>query len=147
MATTFKAGDAVTVEGPYGRFDFDDGNQRQIWVGGGIGITPFIARMKELQRRPPERRLDFYHATSDVSEDALSKLRADASAAGVQVHIIAGKQVPRLTADRIKRELPDWKEASIWFCGPPSFGQALRRDFIRAGGRSSRFHQEMFEMR
>lgn len=29
----------VTVEGPYGGFDFDDGLKRQIWIGAGIGIT------------------------------------------------------------------------------------------------------------
>ena len=41
----------VKVEGPYGRFTFDDDCPRQIWVGGGIGITPFIGRMKELADR------------------------------------------------------------------------------------------------
>ena len=40
-----KPGMPVTVEGPYGCFTFDDTPPRQIWVGGGIGITPFIARL------------------------------------------------------------------------------------------------------
>lgn len=34
-----KIGDPVTVEGPYGCFTFADQRARQIWVGGGIGIT------------------------------------------------------------------------------------------------------------
>ncbi len=46
-----QVGHKVTVEGPYGGFTFDDGAKRQIWIGGGIGITPFIARMKQLARR------------------------------------------------------------------------------------------------
>ncbi|MBY4893583.1 ferric reductase-like transmembrane domain-containing protein [Rhodobacteraceae bacterium N5(2021)] len=45
-------GAKATVEGPYGGFTFDDTAPRQIWVGGGIGITPFIARMKQLGRTP-----------------------------------------------------------------------------------------------
>jgi predicted ferric reductase len=35
------------VEGPYGCFDFEDGQPHQIWIGAGIGITPFVARMKQ----------------------------------------------------------------------------------------------------
>ncbi|MCW0203854.1 MAG: hypothetical protein OJI74_18470 [Rhodanobacter thiooxydans] len=31
---------AVRVEGPYGCFTFDDGRVHQIWIGGGIGVTP-----------------------------------------------------------------------------------------------------------
>jgi predicted ferric reductase len=33
-------GDTVTVEGPYGCFDFRSEQPRQIWIGGGIGIAP-----------------------------------------------------------------------------------------------------------
>lgn len=33
----------VQLEGPYGRFDFRRGGRRQIWLAGGIGITPFLA--------------------------------------------------------------------------------------------------------
>jgi predicted ferric reductase len=40
-----KVGTAVKVEGPYGCFTFGDQTSRQIWIGAGIGITPFIARM------------------------------------------------------------------------------------------------------
>ena len=41
----------VTVEGPYGCFDFEDAQPRQVWIGAGIGITPFVARMKQLAGR------------------------------------------------------------------------------------------------
>lgn len=44
-------GDTVTIEGPYGCFTFDAPQQRQIWIGGGIGITPFVARLQQLAQR------------------------------------------------------------------------------------------------
>lgn len=47
--------DVVTVEGPYGRFNFDGKPQRQIWIGASIGITPFIARMQALAKVPDGR--------------------------------------------------------------------------------------------
>ena len=58
-----KVGDVVTVEGPYGCFNFKDGKKRQIWVGGGIGITPFIARMKHLAQTPGQQEVDLFHTT------------------------------------------------------------------------------------
>ena len=48
---------------------------------------------------------------------------------------------------RIRAEVPDWSSASIWFCGPPGYGQALRKDFIAHGLPPERFHQELFQMR
>lgn len=37
---TLKIGQNVKIEGPYGCFTFDDHYPEQIWIGGGIGITP-----------------------------------------------------------------------------------------------------------
>ena len=58
LPQTLKVGDLVTVEGPYGRFDFGGPKSAQIWVAGGIGITPFISRMQALVQQPDERRPD-----------------------------------------------------------------------------------------
>ncbi|WP_324187589.1 FAD-binding oxidoreductase [Thiomicrorhabdus heinhorstiae] len=52
-----KVGMSVSVEGPYGCFDFSGRQPRQIWIGAGIGITPFIASMKYLAQAPGRRKL------------------------------------------------------------------------------------------
>ena len=36
-------GSMARVEGPYGCFDYRRGRARQLWLAGGIGITPFLA--------------------------------------------------------------------------------------------------------
>ncbi|HGP6088001.1 TPA: ferric reductase, partial [Vibrio cholerae O1] len=38
-------------------------------------------------------------------------------------------------------------QASVWFCGPQGFGQALRDAMQRLGRGQGRFHQELFQMR
>jgi predicted ferric reductase len=43
--------------------------------------------------------------------------------------------------------VPEWQSASIWFCGPPAFGQALRKDLVANGLAPADFHQELFQMR
>ena len=155
LPQTLHIGQPVTVEGPYGCFTFDDDCPRQIWVGGGIGITPFIARMKQLAfdrksyvGRQKLQVIDLFHTTADYSEEVIAKLRADADAAGVHLHVLHDARDGLLTGERIRAAVPEWKQASIWFCGPPGFGAALRADFAKQGlPVDKRFHQELFAMR
>ncbi len=144
-----RVGDQVTVEGPYGCFTFDDEKARQIWIGAGIGITPFIARMKYLAQHKGQdaRPVDLFHPTSDVDPQAIEKLRADSQAAGVVLHLLIDKQNGRLTGERLRAMVPGWKDASVWFCGPTAFGRALRADLLAQGLEPEAFHQELFEMR
>jgi len=149
-----RPGQEVRVEGPYGCFTFDDDCRHQIWVGGGIGITPFIARLKHMALRgdapdwPEGQTADLFHATSDVDEVALAKLAQDARAVNVRLHLLISPRDGLLSGARIREEVPDWREASIWFCGPAGFGAALRRDFAAEGFPvEERFHQELFDMR
>src|SRR5690606_27596652 len=117
-------GQAVKVEGPYGCFTFDDGRARQIWIGGGVGVTPFVARMKHLAREqaghdvPADRRIDLFHTTTDSDQEVFDRLAADARQAGVRLHILVDARVGLLTGERLRASVPDWYDAGIWFCGP-----------------------------
>lgn len=137
----------VTVEGPYGCFDFEDAQSQQIWVGAGIGITPFIARMKHRASATDDRVVDLFHPTADFDQNAIDRLSADAAAAAVRLHVLVDSQDGHLNGERIRAAVPNWQSASIWFCGPPGFGQALREDFLAQGFPPERFHQELFQMR
>ena len=147
LPDTLKAGDDAIVEGPYGRFTFDDARDRQIWIGGGIGVTPFIARMKQLAKTPGKKAVSLIHSTKELSEEAMALLRADAAAAGVDLHILLDDRDGFLTGDRLRDMIPDWKSASVWFCGPAGFGQALRGDLVGHGLAPGDFHQELFNIR
>ncbi|MCK5887976.1 MAG: ferric reductase, partial [Alcanivorax sp.] len=137
----------VTLEGPYGGFDFEDDCRTQIWVGAGIGITPFIARMGRLASKPDNRTIYLFHPTADVSEEALTKLRADAEAAGVNLVIRCSRTEGRLTPEEIRDAVPDWQGASLWFCGPLGMARTLFNEFRRWGLPARRMHREFFEMR
>ena len=143
-----RVGDRVTVEGPYGCFTFDDQKQRQIWIGAGIGITPFVARLKQLALTPDRQHsIDLFHPSGEYSAAAMAKLRADAAAAGVRLHLLVGNQNGRLSGERLRHEVADWQAASVWFCGPAGFGRALRDDLLAHGLKPQDFHQELFQMR
>lgn len=149
-----KVGQDVRIEGPYGCFTFDDDCRQQIWIGGGIGITPFIARMTHMALKadtpdwPAGQNVDLFHSTSEVDETALEKLAENARCANVRLHVLVSGRDGLLTGEKIRAEVPDWAEASIWFCGPAGFGAALKADFAAHGFPvEQRFHQELFAMR
>ena len=145
-----RIGQSVRVEGPYGRFTFAGDEPGQIWIGGGVGITPFIARMKYLATQSPRSavRIDLFHATAEADDTAFDKLRADAAASGVHLHLLVDALDGFLTAARIRDAVPAWRESSVWFCGPAALGDILSRDLAAFGFPvGQRFHQELFAMR
>lgn len=141
-------GDPVTIEGPYGRFSFEGPRERQVWVAGGIGITPFISRMQLLAQGGAKRRpVDLFFSTDEQPEPLMTRLRELAQASGVTLHVVVPPRDGFLTVERIGQAVPDPAQAEFWFCGPNAFGDALRSGLDRLGLPSNCFHQEAFEMR
>lgn len=147
MVDKLKVGDAAIVEGPYGRFTFDDDKKHQIWIGAGIGITPFIARMKQLAKEPQDRVIDLFAVGPVADPIVIGKLTADAEAANVRLHVVIDGRDERLTGASLRAKIPDWSEASLWFCGPAAFGESLRQDLVAHGLPRAEFHRELFNMR
>ena len=147
LSERLRIGDVVKIEGPYGRFNFQGAQKRQIWVGAGIGITPFIARMKALAGAPDGKTIDLFHPTAVYDEHAIGLMSRDANAAGVRLHVLWSERDGLLNAARIAEQVPDWRDADVWFCGPAPFGQSLKKDLVALGLPELRFHQELFQMR
>ena len=147
LAGRLKAGDSVTVEGPYGRFGFTGSESRQIWITGGIGITPFIARMEALAEHPDGIPADLFYSTSSPDEGFIAQVRLHAESAKVHQHVMVPARNGRLNAEQIRSLIPEWKAAAFWFCWPAAFGRALVRDLTSEGLMAGHIHQELFEMR
>jgi predicted ferric reductase len=147
LAWRLKIGQIVRVEGPYGRFDVArcDRRARQIWIAGGIGVTPFLAWLESLQAAPDKAPVaDLHYCVRDQATDALLP-RLEilcASLPTISLHIHGASQGGVLNA----ASLGEVSNAEIWFCGPSGLADALRRGLQAMRGRP-RFHQEAFEMR
>jgi predicted ferric reductase len=147
LGKRLRVGDVVQLEGPYGRFNFQGAQKRQIWVGAGIGITPFIARMQALAAQPDGKSVDLFHPTAVYDDHAIGLMTRDAEAAGVRLHVLWSERDGLLNAARLTGLVPEWRDADVWFCGPAPFGRSLKKDLIAMGLPESRFHQELFQMR
>ncbi|MDD2712556.1 MAG: ferric reductase-like transmembrane domain-containing protein [Simplicispira sp.] len=149
LAQRVQVGQAVGVEGPYGRFDFRrDRAPEQVWVAAGIGATPFIAWLESLQADPQQApRVQLHYCVRNAAEAVFAqRLQALCAALpSVTLTIHHSDTTGQVQAhDLLAAAHP---AASVWFCGPQGFADALRAAMQRLGRPVGRFHQELFQMR
>ena len=146
-----RAGQRVSIEGPYGRFDAKGHAARQqVWVAAGVGVTPFIALLEARQPGAPGRRAEpaavhMHYCTRDAQRDPLlARVQALCARAEPPVRLSVYSQ-----AEGQVLKPQDLEGArgplDIWFCGPQGLGDAL--DAHAAGRRPWRVHRESFAMR
>ncbi|GAB1460704.1 ferric reductase-like transmembrane domain-containing protein [Thauera sp.] len=152
LAQRLQPGRPMQVEGPYGCFDLPqslDGRE-QIWIAGGIGVTPFLAWLEALQARPEQAPdVDFYYSVREHATDPfVARLQAlCANLPAVRLHVISGARNERLTAATLRDRPRAGAAPEIWFCGPRGLATSLRKGLRGLGMGGARFHQEAFEMR
>lgn len=140
-------GEVATVEGPYGCFTFDDTPSRQIWIGGGVGVTPFLARLEELGKAGNHMPIDFFYSMREEDDALEQHLRSLATQAHVNLHEYVTTKDGRISGELIRQHVENWESASIWFCGPKALGKSLEKDLVSHGLPRRHFHRELFEMR
>ncbi|MBD9431066.1 ferric reductase-like transmembrane domain-containing protein [Achromobacter sp. ACM03] len=153
LARTLRIGQPVAVEGPYGRFQLepDAAATSQVWVAGGIGVTPFLAWLEALQEgQAPTPRVWLHYCVRDASADPFVPLLKERCAAldGVTLAIHSAHDGDTLTAGALAQgEVAAGRVADVWFCGPAGLADALRRGLRKLGAKPVRWHQEAFQMR
>jgi predicted ferric reductase len=141
-------GSWVRVEGPYGGFWHRGRDlQRQVWIAGGIGVTPFLAMARALDLS--DRTIDFHYGvpTRDdaVFFDELGEL-AEANA-GLRLHVRPTDEQGYLDAAAIRATAPDLAQRHVFLCGPPQMLDNLLPQLRAAGVPADHLHFEDFRLR
>ena len=149
LPKTAHVGNEVVVEGPYGKFQFNEAGPKQIWVAGGIGITPFLSRLQALAEQPvdTQRPIHLFYTLREADREFIDLLRNLTDRAQVHFHLVLTGRDMALNARRICETVPDYRDTQVWFCGPADFGRELKQDLVDAGLPAGKFHQELFNMR
>jgi len=144
-----QAGMDAVVEGAYGLFDYKTGGEKQIWVAGGIGVTPFLSFIRDMDGTL-SRDVDFYY-TVRHREEAVFLDEIEAAARNIprlKVHLRFSSVGGSLTAEEIIQNAGgDLGKHHIYLCGPLPMIQAFEKKFLAAGAASANIHYEEFNFR
>ncbi|MCE8025335.1 ferredoxin reductase family protein [Billgrantia aerodenitrificans] len=139
----------VLIEGPYGEFFERRFPQRDmLWLGGGIGITPFVAGARNLGAGSvPDVHVHLFYLANNPDrayyrqEFCEIAARVEGFAYTQHYHRDHGP----LTEAFLREHRPDFAEREIYLCGPPGMNAYLQRLLIEQGIPAARIHSEVFD--
>jgi predicted ferric reductase len=147
----------VRVEGPYGGFwHRGDREGRQVWIAGGIGITPFLSMVRSLpvatapgdEEGIRSHAIDLYYLTDRVAAAVFLDELLDLAAQRPGLRIIphADEEHGFLTADGIVKTSGELDGAAVYLCGPKPMTDALTGQLMGLGVPRNRIHFEEFRL-
>ena len=143
-------GGKVTIEGPYGAFFPAPGqpHEPELWIAGGIGISPFMARIRHYAHRQEPLDVRLVYCVQDESRllfgDELKSLFAKVPGSRLHVHYYY-RQGP-LTADFLASCCPDLGVRTAYVCGPTPLMDLTERLLKQAGVGPAKIVTEEFEL-
>lgn len=141
---SLEPGIAARIQGPFGEFLQHRTAAPELWIAGGIGVTPFIATLRDALPCQATTLLYLFRREGDAAYlDELRTLARTARTFTLMEHE-TGDREPDL--DRL---LPENDAATLqcYVCGPPGLVSAVLPALARRGMNSDRIHYERFDFR
>jgi predicted ferric reductase len=142
-------GEIADIEGPFGIFSFKNiENQKQIWVAGGVGITPFLSMLRSLGQADQNYKIDFYFSVRDKSCIAFKEEIESIAKINKNLNVIFWTSDTNgfISAEKIKLRTSDIMQRDILICGPDAMMLALKNQFLRMGLKKEEVHTEEFKL-
>ncbi len=141
-------GAVARIEGPFGKFSHRNyPNKRQVWIAGGIGITPFLSMARTLANSDYSVDL-YYSANSEQEAVFLDDLQALAEGSDcLRVIPYFADAQGFLTVRTVAELSGGLADKDIFLCGPPSMMKGLTAQFAKMNVKFHRIHSDEFKLR
>ncbi len=139
-----KIGTEVLIDGPYGNFSYRKvENKNQIWIAGGIGITPFFCMANSLEN---EYRVDLYYSVKEEKEAVYRKDFEEISQKNqdFKFNLWNATEKGYINSGLILNLSKGLDGKDIFLCGPPVFMESLKDQFLSLGVDIKKIHYENF---
>lgn len=142
-------GTVAEIEGAFGKFTFTRfGTAPQIWIAGGIGVTPFLSMARSYNAQSPKVDLVYsvVHRTELLDQRAIAEYLPQHYPSFRYKPYVASEEDGFLTAAKIKEMCGGLEGKEIFICGPPPMMKALRSQLKALGVPNRKIHSEEFSM-
>ena len=149
LVSSVESGMHADVYAPYGRFGRSATAGREIWIAGGVGISPFIAWMKDMKAGGFERVSLFYFYTPGRVFPDIDLLRAMAAEKGIEfVSVATGPNTLSFTqrfSEIVRGSNPSTLDIAV--CGPKGLLDQVRKLATSQGLAPACIRHELFAFR
>ncbi len=147
-----KEGDEIDVTAPTGNFFLINQDKKNVFISGGVGLTPMIAMLNQLVEAGIPQATSFIHACRNAKVHAMKGHLEQVKAQYPNVRsFVAYEEANEGEADMIGRldltqvpceMLPP--DADYYLCGPTFFMQAQHKALVELGISPTQIHMEAF---
>lgn len=149
LVANVRPGMRADVYAPHGRFTRRAGAACEAWIAGGVGISPFIAWLKDPAREDFDGVTLFYFHTPGREFPAVDVLAGMAAARGARlVPLAGGAHDPGFAAGlEAMCQRHGASAVDVAFCGPQGLLQVVRATLAEHGVPPRNVRHELFEFR
>jgi predicted ferric reductase len=143
-----EVGSRALIEGPYGSFLPRSFERPALWIGGGIGLTPFVSAARALAGTDGAADVHLVYCANDVSRAYfLEELTTIAERVpGLTVHTHYFDDEGSVDAEYLAARVPDFASRRAYICGPLQLIAVARQLLSRAGVPRSHITSEEFTL-
>ena len=149
LVANTQVGMHADIYAPYGRFSRPKGAGREVWIGGGVGISPFVSWLKDEQASGFDQVTLFYFYTPGREFPSTEIMRDMARERGAELVPVPGgpasAEFKQRFADIARESGPD--QVEIRFCGPEGLRRVVQEAMKQQGIPERNIEYEYFEFR
>jgi predicted ferric reductase len=139
-------GDTIAVSGPFGCFNYKAGEKHQIWIAGGIGITPFRSFLQS--EIPTDYTIDLFYAFNNEEEGAyVEEIKAFEAKRNLRTHLFDSSKSGFLKIEDFEKQLNKDVQYDVFFCGPKAMRIKIKKDLKKGMFKVKEFHYEHFQFK
>ncbi|MBO9450068.1 ferric reductase-like transmembrane domain-containing protein [Tropicibacter sp. R16_0] len=150
FVNTVAVGDTFRLGRGVGRFlpQVHAKRTEQLWVAGGVGITPFMAALERMEPDSNARVTLIYCIRSRSSAGAMADVEHHAARLPqVDLYVLSDTDGDRLTPARLTQIMREMStEAQVYLCGPEGL-KVMVTTAWETLGKTGRVHSERFDFR
>ena len=150
---TAKVGDWARIDAPFGQFTFDGEYSKIALLAGGIGITPLISICKNASDKRLNTKITLFYGCRTENDIAFKEELENLQRQNLNLKVVfivnqASMQwrgeTGVITAEMIRKYLPDYKNNVFYACGPPPMVVAMQTLITSLGIQKEKLKLEYF---
>jgi len=148
-----KEGDWARIDAPYGKFTFEGEHEKIGLLAGGIGITPFKSICRYCTDMSLDTKVTLLYGNRTEKDIAFRKELETLQRQNKNLKAVFTLNetdsewkgtTGLITAEMIKKEIPDYKETMFYTCGPPKMVEIMEKLVEQLGVPKKQLKREYF---